>query len=113
MLSKLNCLRKRKDFDSVFKKGKGFKEKSLFLKTIKNNLEASRFGFVVGKSLSKKATQRNKIKRRLRGLVQDKLSRIKTGFDVAIVAQEGIENEKFQEIKETVEKILSKAKLLC
>ena len=113
MLPQSNRLKKRKDFDNVFKKGRGFKEKSLFLKIAGNNLKASRFGFVVGKSLSKKATVRNKIKRRLRKSIQDRLPKIKTGFDAVLVAQKGIEKEKFQDTAETIGKILAKAKLLC
>jgi ribonuclease P protein component len=113
MLPKINCLKKRKDFDSVFKKGKGFREKSLFLKIAKNNLAASRFGFVVGKTLSSKASQRNKIKRRLREIISNKLSKVKPGVDAVIVAQKGMRNEGFQETNETVDRVLKKAKILC
>ena len=62
MLSQQNQLKKKKDFEKVFKKGKGFKEDFLVLIFKKNNLNQSRFGFIVSKNFSKKANLRNKIK---------------------------------------------------
>ncbi|GAI32984.1 unnamed protein product, partial [marine sediment metagenome] len=62
MLNKRNRLKKKKDFDKVFKQGQGFKQDFLYLKIRKNNLKSSRFGFVVSKKFSKKAVIRNKIK---------------------------------------------------
>jgi len=112
MLAKINRLKKRKDFELIFKKGKKFKEDFLVLKIIKNNLNQSRFGFIVGKKISKKATLRNKIKRRLRGLVRIKLGKIKKGFDVILIAKEGLENKDFWEIEEIINKLFNKAKII-
>lgn len=112
MLAKINRLKKRKDFKLVFKKGKGFKEDFLVLKRIKNNLKRTRFGFIVGRKISKKATTRNKIKRRLRGLVRIRLGKVKTGFDVVLIAQPGLENKDFWEIEEIISKLFNKAKII-
>ena len=60
MLVQKNRLTKKKDFDKTFKQGQGFKHDFLYLKIKKNNLESSRFGFIVSKKFSKKATERNK-----------------------------------------------------
>ena len=89
MLPVKNRLKKEKDFEKVFKTGKGFKEKFLYLKIKKNNLGVSRFGFVISKKVSKKATSRNKLKRRLRELVKIKLPKIKKGIDGTIVVNPG------------------------
>ena len=112
MLPKENRLKKNKDFEKVFKEGKGFKEDLLVLKKVKNNLKSSRFGFVVSKTFFKKATLRNKIKRRLRELVRIKLNEIKKGIDVVIIAKPGLETKDFQEIKEIVNKLFKKAKII-
>jgi len=112
MLPKENRLKKNKDFEKVFKEGKGFKEDLLVLKKVKNNLKNSRFGFVVSKTFFKKATLRNKIKRRLRELVRIKLNEIKKGIDVVIIAKPGLETKDFQEIKEIVNKLFKKAKII-
>lgn len=112
MLPKANRLKKKKDFEKVFKEGKRFKEDFLFLKIRKNNLKVSRFGFVVSQKISKKATIRNKIKRRLRELVRLKLPKIKTGIDGALIVKEGLENKDFWEIEELMDKLFKKADLI-
>lgn len=111
MLPIENRLKKKKDFERVFKKGKGFKEDFLFIKVVPNHLKVSKFGFIVGEKVSRKATLRNKTKRRLRELTRIRLSKIKTGFDVALVAIPGLENKSFEEMENLIDRIFKKAKL--
>ena len=112
MLSKANRLKKSKDFERVFKKGKGFKETFLFFKVAKNNLEVSRFGFIISKRFSKKAFLRNKIKRRLRELIRVKLPEIKKGFDGIFIIEKELGRKNFQELGEIIDKLFKKAKLI-
>ena len=111
MLPIKNRLKKKTDFDKVFEKGRTVKQGFLLLKFTKNTFKISRFGFVVGKKISKKAVLRNKIRRRLRGIIRKKLPKIKPGFDGVLVALKGLEMENFKEIENTVKKILQKSKL--
>ena len=111
MLSKKYRLQKDKDFDLVFKKGKNLGSEFLFLKLRKNGLEISRFGFILSKKISKNATVRNKIKRRLREIIRKKLNDIKPGLDVVIGTKTVIVNKDYQEIKEALEGLLRKAGL--
>ena len=110
MLPKANRLKKKKDFEKVFKQGKGFEEDFLYLKVFKNNLELTRFGFVVSKKFSPKAIERNKIRRRLGELIKVKLPKIKKGIDGIIIVMPGAKND-FQKLEEIVSKIFKKAKL--
>lgn len=112
MLPKANRLKKKKDFERVFKKGKGYKEDFLYLKVVKNNLKNSRFGFAVSKKISKKATIRNQTKRRLRELVRVRVSRIKNGIDGVIVVMPGLEKKDFWEMESMVDKLFMKAGIL-
>ena len=112
MLGKENRLKNKKDFDRVFKKGKGFKQDFLFLKLIKNNLEMNRFGFIVSQKISKKAVLRNKIKRRLRESVRKKLEKLKQGYDIVFLPSPDIREKNFKEIDQLINKILTKTKLL-
>lgn len=112
MLPKLNRLKKKKDFDRIFKKGRSFKEDFLIFKIVKNNLKSSRFGFVVSRNISKKSTLRNKIKRRLRELVRMKLKKIKKGIDGVLIACPGLEVKDFWEIEEAIDKIFKRTKIL-
>lgn len=112
MLPRTNRLRKRKDFEKVFKEGKGFQEKFLFLKLRENEKEETRISFVIPKKHFKKAVLRNKLKRRLREQVRKKLPQIKKGYDIAIVGREGLEKMDFWETDEMLEKLLFKANLV-
>ncbi len=111
MLAKENRLKKKKDFEDVFKKGKGFKEKFLFLKVRKNDLRTARFAFVVSKKVSNKAVVRNQIKRRLREVTRSKLSQIKPSQDVIVVALPGAEDMDFPQIEIVADKLFKKANL--
>ena len=112
MLPKKNRLKNKKDFERIFKQGKSFKEDFLFLKIRKNNLKESRFGFIVSLKVSKKAVLRNKVKRRLREIIKERLPEIKSGIDGVLIAQRNIEEKDFSEIKEVINKLFKKAKIL-
>jgi len=110
MLPKINRLKKDKDFEKTFKRGQGFKQGFLYIKIVKNNLDTSRFAFVVSKKFSKKAVIRNKTRRRLSEIVKTKLLEVKKGMDIIIVVMPGAEND-FQKLEETLNKLFKKAKL--
>jgi len=112
MLPQTSRLKKKKDIERVFKKGKGVKEDFLILKTVKNDLNETRFGFIVSQKISKKANIRNKIKRRLRELVKVKLKKLKKGTDNLIIVLPGLETKDFWEIEETITKLIKKAQVL-
>lgn len=72
----------------------------------------SQFGFVVSARVSKKATQRNRIKRLLREAVRENLEKIRSGFSVVfLVKPQSIDKER-AELKSEVFKLLQKADLI-
>ncbi len=109
MLAETNRLKKKKDFERVFKGGQGFKEGFLYLKIKENKLKSSRFGFIVSTQFSKKAIFRNRIKRRLRELIRMKLLKIKKGIDGIVIVMPGFEINDFWELGEIVDKLFKKA----
>lgn len=111
MLPRENRLKKKKDFERVFKIGKGCGGPFLFLKFYNNNLKVSRFGFVVSAKVSKKAVTRNKIKRQLREIIRLKLVKIKTGYDFIILTNPGIVKKDYREIDKAITDIFQKANL--
>ena len=109
MLPKINCLKKNKEFERVFKKGQSFKEDFLILKAVPNNLKDSRFGFIVSSKVSKKAVIRNKIKRWLRAAILLKLKRfdnIKESADIVMIVKPEINIKGFQEVQKTIDSLL-------
>lgn len=111
MLIDEHRLKKDKDFELVFKEGKVFSSDFLFLKLKRNNLQTSRFGFIISKKISKKSTFRNKVKRRLRETIRKNLDNIKQGFDVIIGVRAEILDKDYQEVCKEIESLLKKAKL--
>jgi len=109
MLPKINRLKKTKEIERVFKNGKSHKEGFLFFKLLKNGLTVSRFGFIVGQKVSKKATTRNKVKRRMRAAVKKELPNIKPGFDIILVALKGLETKNFKEVEEAARRLIQKS----
>ena len=112
MLPKKNRLKKEKDFQRIFKKGKWFKDGFLFLKIAKSDSCNSRFGFSVSKSFSKKASLRNKTKRKLRELVKTRIKKIKKGVDVLIIVRPGLEKKSSSEIEKSLDDLFRRADLL-
>ena len=107
-----NRLKKEEDFKKVFKKGRGFTNNLFVLKIVKNNLDISRFAFVISKKISKKATVRNRIKRRLDNVIRVDLPKIKKGWDGIIIVLPGAEIKDFKEIEEDINQLLEKARLI-
>ncbi len=111
MLPKKNRLKKEKDFKKVLREGKGLKSRSLFLKVLGKSEGATRFGFVVSKKVSNKASDRNKIKRWLRETVRPLLSEIKEPVDGVIIAFPESKNKSFEEINKEVKMLFKRAAL--
>lgn len=108
MLPKPHRLVRKKDFDEVFKAGKSVKSGFLAGKVFKSGLPSSRFGFVVSKKVSTKATIRNKIKRRLQAATARELKNMAKSADVVIVALPGTEKKGFLEVNKEVSAFFKK-----
>lgn len=112
MLGKANRIKKKKDFEKIFKNSKSFKNDLFILKISKNNLGLNRAGFVVSTKISKKATERNKARRRLTELMRNEIGKIKVGTDLVFIARPGIEKKSFSELKKAVAGSLVKSRVI-
>ena len=112
MLAKKFRLSNKKDFERLHKNGKFFGNNFLAIKVAKNDLEISRFGFAIGKKISKKAVIRNKVRRRLQENIRIKMPKIKPGFDIIFFAREEIGKKDYWEIDKEINKIFEKAGLI-
>ena len=77
----------------------------MVLAFLRNNLDHSRFGFVVSKRLGG-AVQRNKIKRRMREATRLRIPCISAGYDYVFIARRPISAATYQEIETTIEYLL-------
>ena len=108
MLSLQNRLKKKKDFERVFKQGDSARGSLIFMKILKNQNPDSRIGFVVSKKISNKAVVRNKIKRQLRESAREELKKYQPGYDMVIVTLPGIQKVDYKEIKNQVSLVFKK-----
>ena len=76
-----------------------------------NDLEFSRFAFIVSKKIHKRAVKRNRIKRLLRESIQLLLPRLKSNFDVVFLVKKEILGKDFQQVRSMVKKALKKGGL--
>ena len=85
----------------------------LVLSYMPNNLEYSRFGFVVGGRLGK-AVVRNRIKRRMREATRARLQEreIDRGWDIVLIARHPIVAASFQQVDEAIGLLLRRANLV-
>lgn len=87
MLPRQYRLRLSKDIKAVYKGGKRLFHplfRLVVLPTVSQNWRAA---IVVSTQVSKKAVDRNRIKRRLRAIVWERRLQLKSGYDLVIVAQ--------------------------
>ncbi len=111
MLAKKYKLTGKKNLEQLFKQGRYQETEFLRLKWIKNQLEFNRFVFAIGIKVSKKAVQRNKIKRKLEEIIRN-YKDLKQGYDLAIIAKPEILNKNYQTIKKDLLDLIKKANLI-
>ncbi|MFA4941929.1 MAG: ribonuclease P protein component [Patescibacteria group bacterium] len=112
MLKKVNQLRLDKEFDQVFKKGRSSYVEILGIKAFFTKAEESRLGILVSNKVSKKAVERNKIKRQIREILRLKLAKIKSGYDIIIITLPSILGKNYKEIELAIDSALDKIKIL-
>lgn len=112
MLVRENRLTKRKEFGYIYKKGKSVYSKHLMLVYVPTKFKNIRVGFSVSKKVGKAHT-RNLIKRRLRAIIQDMLSKnlLKTN-NYIFIANNSIVDLSYEELVSQVRFVLNKADLL-
>ena len=109
MFAKANRLKNTADFKKIFRYGKFVRGETIEARFLPNDLDICRFGFITGLSVSKKATIRNKIRRRLSEAVRTLSPSIGNNFDILIVAKAKIIGKSGEEILKDVESIFKKA----
>ena len=90
-----------------------FRKTSLFsVKIAKNELDVSRYAFLVRKSIDKRAVVRNKIRRVFRSCVEDHLQDIKPGYDMLFFLEKGIMDKPKTEVCHILQQFLKDQQLL-
>jgi ribonuclease P protein component len=104
-------LRKGNEFDTVYSKGTVVGGPLLVVRHLPNEAGVTRWGFAVGKRLSKRAVDRNRTKRRLREASQ--AFRMRQGIDIVVTARKGAIEASFATLSSALARALAKAGLLA
>lgn len=112
MLPKNNRLTSRFDYAKLKKTGRKYQSLSFALLYQENNHLPCRFGVIVSTRISRKATQRNKIKRQLREVLFKLIPRLLPGFDFLFLTKTNIVGKSVPEIEKEVFDLFNRLKLL-
>jgi len=113
MKSKILALSNNEEFKNLLKKKKlSNKYVTIFFGILSNkNIKKLNISFVTKKKIGN-AVKRNKIKRRLRNIINDAVKKISVKFEYSylVIAKPTMLNNEFKDIKETLFKELKKIK---
>ena len=104
-------LRRTVDINRAKRRGRRWHHALLMLVVGPNDCSYSRFGFVVSRNYGK-ATDRNRMKRRLKEAVRTRLSQIQDGWDCLFIVRPQANGATFSEVDAAVNYLLLKSKLL-
>jgi ribonuclease P protein component len=112
MLAKQQRLTKNKDLEKVFQQGRTYYSKLLGAGVLTNQLQSNRFALIVSAKVSRKAVERNKLKRQIRQAIRELNSQLAKGVDLVIIARPALLQRSYQAIKSGLKKVLAGLNLL-
>lgn len=112
MLAKKNRLRSDKDYKQVHERGRVQTGRFLRIKVVANGLGVVRFGLMIGVKVSKKAVERNKVKRHLREAARVLLPSLAPGSDIVVLARPAACDKSLAEILNELSLLLQRAGIL-
>ncbi|MBA2678924.1 MAG: ribonuclease P protein component [Ktedonobacteraceae bacterium] len=104
-------LRKNSDFQRVRQQGRSTASRLLILAWAPNEQAVLRVGFVVSKRISKRAVERNYIKRLLSEAVRPVLSELPSGWDIVFSAKSQVVGIHLPVLAQDVSQLLRRARL--
>ena len=110
MLKKINRLKKRYQFNYVYKSGEHFSGEHMVLYVVSSKTKNIKVGLAVTKKVGH-AVVRNKIRRRLREIVKNQLQNLKQNYNIIVVAKDNITEASFEKLSNEFLKLIKKANL--
>ena len=112
MLSSPHRLAKDREIKRVLVRGKSFFSPLFRVRLLSNGLERSRFAIVISSKVSKRATVRNLIRRRLTEIIRLNLATIKPGYDVMVTVSNRALPADYQQLETQLLADFKKAKVV-
>ena len=108
-MKKINVIKKSEEFQKIIKSNKSLRTKYFYIYINKHEDSNYHFGLSVGKKIGN-AVRRNKVKRQLREIISE--NDYQKNFDCIIIVRREINEASFSEIKEDLNEILKKQKII-
>ncbi len=108
MLPRKHRLTRASDFQRVRRQGRSWSDPLLVLLRAPNDLEIARFGFSVSRRIGG-AVVRNRYRRLMREAVRLQLDRVAPGWDVVLIARQGIVGTDLGALESSVARLLQVA----
>ena len=105
-MKKLYRLVKNGDFSLVIKKGRSLNDKSFTIHYLENDLSHMRVGVSVSTKLGHAVT-RNKIKRQIRAMLDQRIDYTNNSLDIVVIARNGFQNSTYDENYKSLDNLLS------
>jgi ribonuclease P protein component len=102
MLAAPNRLRKAYDITRVYRRGRYGGSGLLSVKVLATGRPESRATVVVAKKISKRAVVRNRIRRRLAGILRDEWQTVRPGYDIVVTVHQDIARESAKTLQEAL-----------
>ena len=104
-------MRKKSDFDTVYKKGRSVGDKYVVVFYIKNHLDLTRTCFLASKKVGN-SVKRNRARRLMRESYRLIKERIPEGYDIIIIARNTIAGRTFSEVDRSIQRAMIRAGIL-
>jgi len=111
MARRPDVIRKQKDFNRLYKKGRSVGEKYVVVFFVANGLPYRRKALLASKKVGKSVV-RNRARRLMRESYRHLQDRLPQGMDFLFVARNTIVGTKQQEVEASMERALKKGKIL-
>jgi ribonuclease P protein component len=112
-LNRASRLRKSSEFQRVRQQGRSITSRLLILAWASNDVAQLRIGFVVSKRISKRAVDRNRLKRLLGETIRPLLPELTPGWDIVLSARKDILTADLHTLEQEIPVLLRRARLLA
>jgi ribonuclease P protein component len=99
-------IRAREDFARISAKGRSRSDRALAVRFVPNGRDHDRFGISTGRRLGG-AVQRNRVRRRVKEILRRSPNGTGHGWDILIVARPPAVDASYDELRTTLERLLS------
>jgi len=105
-----NVIRKKSDFDNIYKKGNSVGDRYIVLFWRKNHLAYNRTAFLASKKVGN-SVRRNRARRLMKEGYRYLCDGLNSGYDFIFIARNTINDKKEDDVKRSISSALRKAKI--